>query len=179
MASLSHFATMDEKMNYYQVLGLESVQHASRLPPQDVKAAYKRALLHYHPDKNCFGSTDRSHYPPEKLSVAVDDVALAYKVLSEPRLRFEYDRWLLTKRLGENPGSTIEKPLHTGLESVDLVDVSYDSETSTWRRGCRCGDEQGFIVSEVELEKNTEEGELIVGCNGCSLWLRVLFGVEE
>lgn len=37
----------------------------------------------------------------------------------------------------------------------------------------------GYVVTEDELEKNLEDRELIVGCRGCSLWLRVLFSVEE
>jgi diphthamide biosynthesis protein 4 len=34
-------------------------------------------------------------------------------------------------------------------------------------------------VREEDLEDAGEEGEVVVGCRGCSLWLRVLFGVVE
>jgi diphthamide biosynthesis protein 4 len=56
-----------------------------------------------------------------------------------------------------------------------------DDETSEqiWYRSCRCGDERGFVIMESDLEDAAQEGEIRVGCTGCSLWLRVLFGVVE
>lgn len=163
---------MQEPPNYYQILGLEARQHAAFISYQEVKRSYKRALLLHHPDKK---STAADVLGPAS-SATVDDIALAFKTLSEPELRAEYDRWLRSVEAGE----TIDKrPHHTGLETVDLDDLDYDSGTSSWSRSCRCGDEKGFLVTESELEKNLEDGELIVGCKGCSLWLLVLFGVED
>lgn len=64
---------------------------------------------------------------------------------------------------------------------VDLEDLGCDEsgEEIVWFRECRCGDERGFLVSEDELEKEVEHGEIVVGCRGCSLWLKVLFAAEE
>jgi diphthamide biosynthesis protein 4 len=72
-----------------------------------------------------------------------------------------------------------DKVFRTGLDTVDLDDLIFDEGKELWTRGCRCGDDAGFVVTEAELELNAEDGELIIGCRGCSLWLRVLFGVEE
>lgn len=49
-----------------------------------------------------------------------------------------------------------------------------------WTRACRCGDEDGFRILEEELEDAEQrgEGEVLVGCGGCSLWVRVGFGRE-
>lgn len=49
-----------------------------------------------------------------------------------------------------------------------------------WTRACRCGDEKGFRILEEELEdaEGRGEKEVLVGCEGCSLWVRVGFEVE-
>lgn len=164
---------MGNQPNYYELLELEDKTHDVDLSAREVKTAYRRALLLYHPDKKTNNGPVSA-----RPSVTVDDIALAYKTLSEPRLKAEYDRWLRSNSQDPSIGA-VNKPHHTGLETVDLDDLSFDPETSFWSRDCRCGDPKGFLVSEAELEKNAEDGELIVGCKGCSLWLRVLFGVEE
>lgn len=161
---------MESHQTYYQLLGLEHRQYESSLSSQEVKSAYRRALLQHHPDK--------AKSELRKAFISVDDIALAYKTLSEPDLRAEYDRWLHSNNRNDASGKGSLRPHHTGLETVDLDDLSFDSESSNWSRGCRCGDDRGYLVTETELEKNIEECELIVGCKGCSLWLRVLFGVE-
>jgi diphthamide biosynthesis protein 4 len=50
-----------------------------------------------------------------------------------------------------------------------------------WTRACRCGDEKGYRILEEELEDAERRGEkeVLVGCEGCSLWVRVGFEVEE
>ena len=165
---------MEEELNHYQLLSLEARQYAPVLSPAEVKAAYRRALLEYHPDKRSSLTVTPPKKTCSKRPITVDDIALAYKVLSESPLRAEYDRWLYSKELSGDSDRTHD----TGLETVDLDDLAFDPESSIWSRGCRCGDERGVTVTELELEKNVEDCELIVGCKGCSLWLRVLFSVE-
>lgn len=67
----------------------------------------------------------------------------------------------------------------TGIETVDLDDLEVDEAQGIWYRSCRCGDERGFLIKEADLEEAAEDGEVSVGCRGCSLWLKVLFGVVE
>lgn len=70
----------------------------------------------------------------------------------------------------------------TGEEVVDLDDLVYDEVREVYWRGCRCGDSRGFVVSEGELERGMDRngmGEVLVQCGGCSLWLRVGFGVAD
>lgn len=55
--------------------------------------------------------------------------------------------------------------------------MGYDEEEQMWYRGCRCGREGVYVVTEEELELNGEFGETITPCQGCSLWLRVTFAV--
>lgn len=160
---------MATSSNYYRLLNLESKQAV--LSAAEVKQAYRRALLLHHPDK--------ATVEPRTSSVTVDEIALAYKTLSDSTLRAEYDHWLRTVLGAGEITNATPRPRYTGLETVDLDDLDYDEAASLWSRGCRCGDEKGFMVSQLELEQETKEGEIIVGCKQCSLWLRVLFGVEE
>jgi diphthamide biosynthesis protein 4 len=161
---------MATTLDYYSLLGIQDVSGDNQLSPQTLKGAYRRALLQHHPDKSSKAGAE--------MQASVDDVALAYKTLSDPKLRAEYDQWLLTKD-PESRGGTVARPRHTGLETVDLDDLAFDPVSSSWSRGCRCGESKGYVVFELELEKYVDDGEIIVGCKGCSLWLRVLYDVEE
>lgn len=67
----------------------------------------------------------------------------------------------------------------SGLDTIDLDDLAYDEVSESWWRSCRCGQERGFIITEHDLEQETQTGELVTGCKGCSLWLKVLFHVEN
>ncbi|KAH9844527.1 diphthamide biosynthesis protein-like protein 4 [Teratosphaeria destructans] len=163
--------------DHYEILGLESRRFARDLSVQEIKNAYKRALLQHHPDKGI--SSTHESAPPEPRILTVDTITLAYKTLSTPSSRSAYDRELLQRLAVETGTSNAGRVHRTGLETVDLDSLDFDDETGIWSRSCRCGDGNGFIVTEAELEKNAEEGELTVGCKGCSLWLKVLFGVDE
>ncbi|KAM0701364.1 hypothetical protein Q7P35_011725 [Cladosporium inversicolor] len=154
--------------DYYTILNLATRKLDPSLSPSEVKAAYKRALLQHHPDKK------KSTSSTPKSGFTVDSIALAYKILSSPALKSEYDLGLQTARPKDD-----DEVFRTGLDTVDLDDLTYDEGKEIWTRGCRCGNDHGFVVTEAELELNAEDGELIIGCRGCSLWLRVLFGVEE
>lgn len=79
-------------------------------------------------------------------------------------------------------GAQSKEEWKTGIETIDLDDLNMDEDETkehTWYRGCRCGEERGFVITEGDLEDAAQDGEVTVGCRGCSLWLRVLFGVVE
>lgn len=160
--------------NYYQILNLP--QTGCSLSLDAAKKAYRKALLVHHPDKV---PTKTGNPAFTKASdVTVDEIALAYKTLSEPSLKVEYDHWLASNHTGDGSGTESNRIHHTGLETVDLDDLSFNEKTGSWSRACRC-EVGGYVVTEDELEANLEDHEIIVGCQGCSLWLRVLFSVEE
>lgn len=196
-------------VDYYQILNLPFTSNPSDISKQQMKIAYHKALLRHHPDKartitpnisesrnelahlhrqtheyesSVRPGTDtpknqRQH--PQEI-YTIDEITTAYKTLSTPSLRAEYDRTLRLDRAQiarEKTGDVF----HTGLEVVDLEDLTCDEsmpEGVVWFRGCRCGDERGFCVTELELEREVEAGEILVGCRGCSLWCKVLFAVE-
>jgi diphthamide biosynthesis protein 4 len=165
--------------DYYQILGLDRKYLVQHLKPLELKDAYRRTLLRNHPDKvEGTRSAQAGETGTRGTAITVDEITQAYKTLLDPVKRAEYDR-SLAQRDFEDSGEGRKRGRQTGLEVVDLDALAYDERIQTWSRTCRCGDNRGFLVSEAELEKHVEDGELTVGCRGCSLWLKVLFGMDD
>ncbi|KAF7713321.1 Diphthamide biosynthesis protein 4 [Penicillium ucsense] len=188
--------------DHYQTLGLPFTTSSATLSKQEIKIAYHKALLKNHPDKAStialpettqLGTpTSRPSIPPTETPekspnpriYTIDEITTAYKTLSDATLRAEYDRILRLDRAKLAEREKTGDVFHTGLEIADLEDLACDEDGvdargACWYRGCRCGDERGFLVTEQELEKEADHGEIVVGCRGCSLWLKVLFAVED
>ncbi|KAK3069604.1 hypothetical protein LTR53_011931 [Teratosphaeriaceae sp. CCFEE 6253] len=159
--------------SFYEILGLDRHMSHKSVLEQRIKAAYHTTLLKHHPDRQETGRPAPSSGAP-----SVDEIVLAYKTLSDPERRAEYDRSLDHPAI-ESPARPHGRGHHTGLDTVDLDSLAFAEQTQTWSRACRCGERQGFVVTESELEQHAENGEIMVGCKGCSLWLRVLFGEDE
>lgn len=145
--------------DYYRLLLLPPPPHPTPLTASVIKKAYHRALLLHHPDK--------SRVTTKAGTVTVDVLTLAYETLRDPRKRAEYEQSRGAGAVGD--GSVVQV---TDLE--EMVEGE-----GRWTMGCRCGEEEGFEVCEDELEEAEAEGEVLVGCRGCSLWRRVQFGVVE
>lgn len=170
----------------------------------DLRRAYKIALLAAHPDKKAKAEKEERQGVATG-GYTVDDVKEAYTVLANSKTRIEYENWFLrngdtlrsrSSSLGgldggrgreEGPSSDFI----LGLELLDLSDFEAEEEADNgvqdddarmqWTRECRCGADQGFRILEEELEDAERRGEkeVLVGCEGCSLWVRVGFDVEE
>ncbi|KAI9829656.1 MAG: hypothetical protein M1819_006027 [Sarea resinae] len=173
--------------NHYAVLNLPRTRLGQPVSAQEVKFAYRRALLQHHPDKLPL-SKERSTIEDKRdggggstSAYSIDAITDAYKTLIDATARAEYDRLLSLQRhdsqlgrQGSAAGHAAEA-FHSGLEIVDLDDLDFDDAKGLWYRGCRCGQEKGFVVTEEELDKEASHGEIFTGCQGCSLWLKVLF----
>lgn len=116
-------------------------------------------------------------------------------VLDDATKRAEYDNWVLrnphilsahadTGANDNGQGQILSQDFILGLELLDLSDFEEqdsDAVEGEWTRACRCGDDKGFRIMEDDLEDAEKRGEkeVLVGCRGCSLWVRVEFDVEE
>jgi diphthamide biosynthesis protein 4 len=176
----------EDLLTHYEVLGLPKVSSTRRnLSQQQIKAAYRKALLKYHPDKSgvdldspssVIDATNTSN----QALYTVDQICKAYAILSVPRIRSEYDRHLSQRTWATaSTNQQQDQKFRTGFETVDLEELAHDEAEEIWYKSCRCGDIQGYLVRGTDLEEFSDKGELHVGCRGCSLWLRVLFEVVE
>lgn len=166
---------------YYEILSIP-FDSSRPLSAQEIKQAYRRALLTHHPDKTSGYHTDVQKNPStgssHDLKPTVDEITLAYRTLSSPSQRASYDRELLLLRSSEKTQGS-QQSFHTGLEIIDLDDLAYSEVDNHWFRPCRCGLDKGYMVTEQELEAHEKDGEIVVGCCGCSLWIKVVYGVMD
>ena len=75
---------MAEKRDYYEVLGIQ--KGASE---DDIKQAYRKAALKWHPDRWVSGTDAEKKTAEEKFKEASE----AYSVLSDPQKRAKYDQF--------------------------------------------------------------------------------------
>ncbi|KAK4136337.1 hypothetical protein BT67DRAFT_343878, partial [Trichocladium antarcticum] len=190
---------------HYEVLSLSpATLSASPDPAPLIKRAYRRALLRHHPDKKT--PPHPPHQPQPKPSTAapaaaaaaaaaytIDQISTAYAALSRPGQRAAYDRALVLSLQASRAGTATASSFQTGIETVDLDDLSSEEvvpsrgagreageeDATRWYRSCRCGNPRGYLFGEADLEDAADLGELMVGCADCSLWLRVHFAVVD
>ena len=75
---------MAEKRDYYEVLGLQKGASAD-----DIKSAYRKAALKWHPDRWVDGTDAEKKTAEEKFKEASE----AYSVLSDPQKKAQYDQF--------------------------------------------------------------------------------------
>lgn len=129
------------RLNYYKVLGCS--EDSSQ---EEIKRAYHRCLLQFHPDKNGTVSTQEFH-----------DVKEAWRVLGHAQSRKKYDVVCKQEQFEEE-----DSPVYARLSPDDLEESGLEG-TLFYR--CRCG-EHYFIERDTLREKNTT---LQVMCDGCTL----------
>jgi len=68
--------------------------------------------------------------------------------------------------------------------------MQYHESDAKFTKSCRCGEEEGYILTEEEMSELEDELEdeirrqsqnraMLVGCSGCSLWLRIEWVVMD
>ena len=75
---------MAEKRDYYEVLGVNK-----NSTPDEIKSAYRKAALKWHPDKWVNGTDEEKKTAEEKFKEASE----AYSVLSDENKKARYDRY--------------------------------------------------------------------------------------
>ncbi len=165
-------AAQELQPTYYQIL---------QLPPNGrpvdafkIRLAYRRALLLHHPDKKFPSST--TSLPVAQTSnhtYSIDQITEAYNTLSNAVKKANYDKSF--ERNAHELNKSLNTNQHSGVATYDLEELSYNHGTGTWSRKCRCGDETAYTLTESNLEREAEHGEIYVNCKGCSLSIRVFF----
>lgn len=147
----------------YTILGIEL--EPSEVSPAVLKYAYRKALLECHPDK----LTQANEKIANQKRFTVQEIKEAFSILSDQSRKEEHDKIL---------GMEV---VQTG-ETVDLSDlqenINSESGELFWTKSCRCGNSQGYKVTEIDLLENEDREETTVQCLGCSIWIKVLYSVE-
>ncbi|KAG0739856.1 hypothetical protein G6F57_005208 [Rhizopus arrhizus] len=118
-----------------------------------IKQRFHQLILEqHHPDKSSGNDT------------TAQQVLKAWDTLRNPENRKKYDIELESQRNKQD--------LAIGAE-VDLDDMEYSEKDKSFSLECRCSG--NYIITENDLENDID----IVGCNNCSLKIRVLYEVLE
>lgn len=160
----------------YTVLSLPSSSQSYLLSNATIKEAYRNALLVHHPDKR---SGNNEYVLNPKIIKTIDAITEAYRLLSTPELRSQLDKKLATKASIPGPSKGDDEQVAVEADSIDLDDMLYDADSQSWSCKCRCGIDDAFVVRSNDLEENeaapNEQSELLVACQGCTLWLRISY----
>ncbi|KAL8669740.1 MAG: hypothetical protein Q9168_005682 [Polycauliona sp. 1 TL-2023] len=158
----------------YDILDLYGPKHnVSAVGKAEIKQAYRLALLSNHPDKS--QAAHLAHR--SRARYTIDELSRAYRTLIDPERRLEHDRQLqLEPRVKPDQNHAQS---HPGIDMLDLDEFNADDSSGKWHCACRCGDDNGFNVTEDELQTSSLWGETIIECRSCSLRLRVTFATVE
>lgn len=141
--------------NYYETLGCHC-----NAPHEELKQAYQKLALEYHPDKLCQQHADAAAGSNVQDStqkfIAIDR---AWKVLGDTDMRREYDaRWTLRCAAQKWPIQ----------DEVDFTDFEWDDEEQMYFYSCRCGGD--YVLSKIDAGFGVD----YVCCESCSLCICVL-----
>lgn len=164
---------MKSGQTHYEVLNVTPNTTLSEL-----KRVYKELLLSTHPDK-AEQNLQNSRSNVSQKSHSIDRITEAYRVLSDERLRKEYDDMLLEERKKNGVYKFGE-----GVDEVSLDSFDFIEETEEYTRKCpRCQTDGSFRLTDDLLEEYAVESEesqdgmfqVLTQCTSCSLWLKVNF----
>lgn len=144
--------------DFYAVLDVE--QDASS---QEIKTAYRKALLQHHPDKSA---------TTEGAKRDLDIIRLAYNTLSHPSSREQYDH-SRTSRATHTQKSEKTGPRPSQVVSLDDFEEKELSNGFHWTFPCRCG--SVYTLTEDLLEQDIH----LVSCDSCSETIFVGYELDE
>lgn len=133
--------------DFYELLSVPRDASSS-----EIKIAYHRALLRYHPDKN----SDNASRDNQSNCISISLIKDAYSTLYDPELREQYD------------ASSHQRSVKTGPRPAQVVSLDEFEEVTTreqdnvWCYPCRCGGM--YKISPIDMEN----GLHLIGCNSCS-----------
>jgi curved DNA-binding protein CbpA len=145
---------MAETVGHYAVLGL-----GPNATEQEIKAAYRRAVLATHPDRNP-GSA-----PHE---AAFKDINTAHEVLSDPKLRSNYDKEIdsiphhrgwRTREIPTAPWTTLPKVEPARVEPARVEPAKQKKEPFDPNAWIRAGWEAARARDEERKKQQGQQGE--------------------
>lgn len=152
-------------MNHYELLGIS--RDATEL---EIKKAYRKAALKWHPDKN----------PPEQKEACEDmfkKLSTAYAVLNDSKTKAEYDDYLKSEEQGQvdeedfPEPSSYEKPKKWRDPNVDLRQAEeFYKAVDLFFKHLNEQQKQGVQLANYAKEGNWEEVKLLASNIG-SLFL--------
>ncbi|TFK26732.1 DnaJ-domain-containing protein [Coprinopsis marcescibilis] len=136
--------------NYYDVLSTQCESSDG-----EIKAAYHRALLRHHPDKQ--QNRDMAIKKAEK-TVEISLIQEAFTVLSDAKRRLRHDAELKKRSTTHAP-----RPAQVvSLEEWTSIGSGDEEEEGPWRYPCRCGGQYRLTVDMMEADDH------LIGCDSCS-----------
>jgi molecular chaperone DnaJ len=152
----------ERKRDYYEILGVTRGANE-----EDLKKAYRRLAVQYHPDRN----------PGDKQAEErFKEINEAYQVLSDPERRAQYDRFGHAAFQGQQGASGFGFDFSQGFEEVfsDIFGDFFGTGRGRSRSRSRRGEDLRYDL-EFEFEEAARGTEKIVkfqrlmtceGCNG-------------
>jgi molecular chaperone DnaJ len=101
------------KRDYYEVLGI-----ARNASEDEIKKAYRKMAMKYHPDRNPGDKTAEENFK---------EIKEAYEVLSEPRKRSAYDQYGHSATSGGFGGGGSDMAVELGRNVVQIYDITWTS----------------------------------------------------
>ncbi|KAF8327615.1 DnaJ domain-containing protein, partial [Cantharellus anzutake] len=135
----------------YSVLGVTKSATQS-----EIKAAYRRALLRHHPDKNQHVQSTGGSLFSDRHPITL--IRAAYSTLADPQSRLLYNshEQVAFKPSKEQRAAEVVSldrfEMHRGVEDTD----------DYWLYPCRCG--SSYRINEKQMNRDVH----LVGCQGCS-----------
>lgn len=138
--------------NYYEVLNSHQTDSI-----ENIKKKYQLLLLQHHPDKK---QNNADNHISSNVFHCID---AAWKTLRDPAKRRAYDAEINQEKFNE-------KPIVHDTLTLDEFDI--DNDNCAWTHTCRCGGY--FILSFDECPSNTNDDEIFIDCNECSLVIQLI-----
>lgn len=140
---------LDSAPNHYDILGVRPTATGD-----EIRRRYKFLVIAFHPDR--FVRTPEHHVLAEQRLKQINE---AYRVLSDPQARAEYD----LKRLAAGPGSgAMLQPYVAQLQQeVTLVQarsVQLEQELSSLRARCETLQEERAALLQAQADRETAVG---------------------
>lgn len=139
-------------VDLYEILEVESSSSSA-----EIKRAYRKLALKYHPDK--VSEEDR-----QEAEIKFKEISHAYEILSDEAKRLDYDLYGTTEGNGNGMGGYDSNPFGNGFASQEYGADDFSNFFSGFQSGGPPGGQQrSRRTADAELEVNVTLEELFVG----------------